>query len=254
MAQSAPSQMGAGAHGMGNASACLTGAWAMTQNIAGLASVKQPVAAFSCHAVPSFEPFNRLSAVLVTPIRSGAAGLSAFRFGDDLYNEHILSLGAAHTFGLASLGLKLNYIQYRAQGLETRTALSVSFGGIAQLTPKLLFGAHIVNINQPVIHTDTGERIPTSLYAGLAFKPSDKLILSTEIEKDLQHPATVKSGMEYRFYNKLFLRTGVNLHPEAGFFGLGFQMRKLQLDYALQLSHAAGFSHQASVLYKLKQP
>lgn len=246
--------MGARAHGMGNASACLSDAWAMTQNIAGLASVKQPTATFSCHAVPSFSPFNRLAAVIVTPVRSGAAGLSAFRFGDDLYNEHLLSLGAAHTFGLASLGLKLNYIQYRAQGLETQTALSVSFGGIAQLTPKLLFGAHIVNINQPVIHTDTGERIPTSLYAGISFKPSDKLILSGEIEKDLQHAATVKSGMEYRFYEKVFFRTGFNLHPEAGFFGVGFHVRKLEIDYALQLRHAAGFSHQATVLYKLKQP
>lgn len=226
----------------------------MTQNIAGLAGVKQPSAAFSCHDVPSFDPFKRLAAVFVTPIRSGAAGVSAFRFGDDLYNEHNLSLGVAHTFGLASLGLKAHYIQYRAQGLETRTALSVSFGGIAQLTPKLLFGAHIVNINQPVIHADTGERIPTSLYAGISFRPSDKLILGSDIEKDLQHPATIKSGMEYRLYKKVSFRTGFNLHPEAGFFGLGFHVRKLELDYALEASYAAGFSHQATVLYKLKHP
>ena len=246
--------MGARAQGMGNASACLSDAWAITQNIAGLAGVKQPSAAFSCHTIPSFKPFNRLAAVVVTPVRSGAAGLSAFRFGDDLYNEHLFSLGAANTFGLASLGFKINYIQYRAQGLETRTALSVSFGGIAQLTPQLLFGAHIANLNQPVIHSDTGERIPTSLYAGLSFRPSDKLILSTEIEKDLQHSATVKSGMEYRFYKKVSFRTGFNLHPEAAFFGVGFQKRKLELDYSLQLSHTTGFSHQATVLYKLKEP
>lgn len=246
--------MGARAQGMGNASACLSDAWSLTQNIAGLASVEQPSAAFSGHTIPSFEPFNRLAAVFVTPVRSGAAGFSAFRFGDDLYNEHVFSFGIAHTFGLASLGLKLNYIQYRAQGLETRTALSVSFGGIAQLTPQLLFGAHIVNVNQPVIHDDTGERIPTSLYAGISFRPSDKLLLSSEIEKDLHHPATVKSGMEYRFYENISFRTGFNLHPEAGFFGVGFLMRKLELDYALQLSHPPGFSHQATVLYKLKQP
>ena len=251
MAQSASLQMGARAQGMGYASACLSDVWSMTHNVAGLAKTDHAAAAFSYHAIPSLKFLNRMSAVFALPVKTGAAGASLFRFGDDLYNEQVLSLGFANTFGLASLGLKANYIQYRAEGRPARGAFTLSFGGMARLTPQLSFGAHIVNLNQPVIDGQTGERIPTRLLAGLSAQPSDNLILSGEIEKDLHHAATVKSGLEYRAFKKLAFRTGFNLHPEAGFFGLGFKTRTLYLDYALQYNHALGLSHQASVTVQL---
>ena len=243
--------MGARAQGMGYASACLSDVWSITHNVAGLAKIDKSTAAFSYHAVPSLKFLNRTSAVFALPVKASAAGASLFRFGDDLYNEQVLSVGFANTFGLASLGLKVNYIQYRAEGRDTRAACTLSFGGLARLTAQLSFGAHIVNINQPVIDEQTGERIPTRLLAGLSAEPSDNLILSGEIEKDLQHPATMKSGLEYRAFKKFIFRTGFNLRPEAGFFGLGFKTRTLYLDYALQYNNALGLSHQASVTVQL---
>src|SRR5690606_20338041 len=122
MAQSASLQCGARARGMGNVSACLGDVWSMTNNVAGLTEVEHAAAAASRHAIPAFPSFNRMAAVFGLPIASGAGGLSAFRFGDDLYDEQVLSLGYANVFGLASLGIKGNYIQYRAERLETRTA------------------------------------------------------------------------------------------------------------------------------------
>jgi hypothetical protein len=124
---------------------------------------------------------------------------------------------------------------------------------MARLTPQLSFGAHIVNLNQPIIDEQTGERIPTRLLAGLSVRPSDNLSLNGEIEKDLEHPPTVKSGLEYQALKKLAFRTGFNLHPEAGFFGLGFKTDRFNLDYALQYNHALGLSHEASVTVQLSK-
>src|SRR3546814_5282531 len=81
----------------------------------------------------------------------------------------------------------------RACGLGAITAFTVSFGGIATLTPQLLFGAHIVNINQPIINELTQERIPTRLLAGMAFKPSDKLIRSEERRVGKEWVSTCRS-------------------------------------------------------------
>lgn len=239
--------MGARANGLAYASACVSDVWSLTNNIAGLAGTDHVTAGFSYHALPSFRFYNRMAAVFGVPMKAGAAGASLFRFGDDLYNEHILSLGFANTFGLASLGLKANYIQYRAAGMESRRAFTLSFGGIATLGPHLFFGAHIVNINQPVINELTGEKIPAQLVAGLAFKPSDKFFLATEIEKDLAYSATLKAGIEYHVVKSIAFRTGLNLNPEAGYFGVGFKGRKLHLDYALQFTHPTLLSHQATV-------
>lgn len=245
--------MGARANGMAYASSGLSDVWSLTNNIAGLAKLDQPEIAFSYHAIPSFKFFNRMATVFAMPLKSGVGGASVFRFGDDLYNEQIVSLGFANSFGLASLGVKVNYLQYSAEGMGTTIAFSVSFGGIAELTPQISVGAHIVNINQPVINKVTEEKIPTRLIAGMAFKPSEKVSLISEIEKDLEHSATWKTGLEYQVVKKIAFRTGFNLNPEVAFFGIGFKLRKLVLDYALQFNSPPGLSHQATVAYKFKQ-
>ncbi|MDQ2656445.1 MAG: hypothetical protein M3Y60_03415 [Bacteroidota bacterium] len=253
-AQSTSLQMGARGQAMGNASACLSDVWSITRNVAGLASVKSPGFAATYHPIPSFTPFNRTAAVVALPLKSGVLGASVFRFGDDLYSEQIASMAFANSYGLASLGLKANAIQYRAEGLETRTAFTLSFGGIAALTPQLSIGAHIVNINQPVINERTGDRLPTRLTAGISLKLSTSVTTAMELEKDLQNPPVMKSGIEYKVFEKLAFRTGFNLHPQAGFFGIGGTIGRLQLDYALQLADAFGLSHQATVTFALQKP
>jgi hypothetical protein len=249
LAQSTSAQLGARAQGMGYASSCLTDVWSLQNNIAGLAKTPQSTAGFAYHAIPSFKFFNRAGAVFATPIGPGVGGVSVFRLGDDLYNEQTFSLGFANTLGLASLGLKVNYIQFRAEGLATRTALTASFGGIAAFTQHLSFGAHITNINQPVINELTGERIPTRLVAAISYQ-SDKLIISGEVDKDLEYSPLFRSGMEYRFLKKIAFRTGFNLNPQSGFFGLGFKTGKCQMDYALQFNDALGLSHQATITWQ----
>lgn len=244
--------MGARAEGMGYASGCLGDVWSLTNNIAGLAKSDDIAAGFSYEALPSAPFFNRTAAVFALPVRPGVAGIGVFRFGDDLYNEQILSAGFANKFGLASLGIKLNYLQYQVSGRGTTSALTVSFGGIATLTPQLLFGAHILNINQPVIDKLSEERAPTKLQATVAFVPSTKLTVAAEIEKDLRYPAILKAGIEYQALKKISFRTGFNLRPQATFFGLGFTPRKFVVDYALQLNHVLGVTHQATITYRFK--
>jgi hypothetical protein len=245
--------MGARANGMAYASACLYDEWSLCNNVAGLAKIKTPQVAFSYNAIPSFKFFNRMAAAFIVPVSGAAAGFNIFRFGDDLYSEQILSLGFANQFGLASLGLKINYLQYRAEGLGTNTAFTVSFGGLAELTSQISVGAHIVNINQPVINPSTGERIPTRLVAGLGFKPSTKIVIGAEIEKDLQYPPLLKAGIEYQFLKKVAFRTGFSIHPEVAFFGTGFKGNKFDIDYALEVNDPLGFVHQATVAYRLKR-
>lgn len=246
--------MGARAHGMGNASACLSDVWSITNNIAGLANTRSTCAGFSYHAIPSTPFFDRMAAVFALPVKRGGAGVGIFRFGDALYNEQMLSAGFANTFGLASLGLRVNYLQYQADGFGAARALTVSFGGIATITPQLLFGAHILNINQPIIDESTGERAPTKMHASIAFVPSKKLTVAAEIEKDVRHRAMLKAGVEYEVLKKITFRSGFNVHPEAAFFGLGFKpRRKLTLDYALEVNHAFGLMHQATATYHLKR-
>ena len=234
---------------MGNSSACLSDAWAIHHNVAGLAEIRRPSVAASYHSIPTFRHFIRMAAAFAQTLAGGTAGAGVFRFGDDLYNEHMIVIGYSNTFGLASLGIKATYHQYRATGRPTRDAITISFGGIAKLTPHILFGAHITNLNQPLLDVTTGERITTRLAAGIAFRSSENLIVAFETEKEVQHAPTMRAGIEYRASRSIALRTGFNIRPQSGFAGLGLTFGQLQVDYATQLNYPFGLSHQATTTW-----
>lgn len=243
--------MGARAGGLGYASSCVQDEWSIFNNVAGLAEVKKISASVTYDALPSFKSFNRVAATFTLPVKFGVAGVGIFRFGDEMYNEQIASLGFSNTFGLASLGLKLNYIQYNAEGFGTKGFISVSFGGIAQLTEKIFIGAHIINLNQPDISSAGDEKLPTILIVGTAFRLTPQTFITTELEKDLHFPVKWKAGAEYQFYKKFLCRTGFHINPSTAFFGFGFHPGKFKLDYVYQHNFTTGSRHQATVGYFL---
>lgn len=238
--------------GLGYASSCLSDVWALFNNPAGLTGGKQPEAFFSYDAYPAFSSFNRMAAGFAIPTGPGVTGIGVYRFGDDLYNEQIISAAFANTLGIASLGLKVNYIQYHTEGFGNTGALTVSMGGIAQLTPHLSIGAHVININQPNLTKLSEEALPTVLLLGLGVTLSEKVFITSEIEKDLGYDLIWKSGLEYKVHKKVTARTGFNIRPQAGVLGLGWSIKKFHLDYAVAYTMNLGASHQAAISYRFK--
>lgn len=244
--------MGARAQGMGYASSCLKDEWAIFNNIGGLSDLENPTAAFTYSSFPGFKSFNRMAALVGLPTQFGVAGLGVFRFGDDLYNEQLITAGFSNTFGIASLGAKVNYIQYNAEGFGRKGVVSFSLGGITRFTPNFSVGAHISNVLQPEL-SEEGDHLPTLLNIGVCFKPSQKLLLTTELEKDLDYDLTWKAGVEYNVHKKFSLRTGFNVKPQAGFLGFGFAPSAFRFDYAFTYRPDFVSQHQASVSYQFKK-
>jgi hypothetical protein len=244
--------MGARNGGLAYASACSDDQWGLFNNVAGIANAKSLSAAFAYEAVPSFRSFDRMAATVVIPSKFVVAGAGFFRFGDDLYNEQILTVGFANTFGIASLGIKGNYVQYSIEGFGSRGFATVSVGGIARFTKHLSIGAHILNINPPKLSRHSDESLPTKLTIGIAVKPSDKLLMTTELEKDLSFALKWKTGIEYAVNKKFWARTGYIFQPQHIFFGVGFKAKKIQIDYCLQITNVVGTGHQVSVAYQIK--
>jgi hypothetical protein len=245
--------MGARAHGLGNITACISDEWAVFNNIGALSKVPEATAAFCYDMQPTLATANRMAAVFTLPISHGALGAGIFNFGDALYNERIVTLGLSNTLGITSLGAKLSYTQYNAQGFGTTGVISFSIGSLTQLTPKLSVGAHVVNVNQPKLSHTENERLPTYLIVGFGYSISEKVFVTAEIEKNLYYNTLWKSGIEYKAFKKIYFRTGINIGPAAGFFGLTARPKKFILDYAYRYQINLGASHQASVAYKFKR-
>lgn len=250
-AQSVSTLLGARMAGMGYASSVLADEMALFNNPGGMAKMTKLSTCFTYEVNPALTGANRTSAGFLLPTRFGVGGLGVFRFGDNLYNEQIVSAGFGNKLGIGSLGAKANYIQYRAESFGTKYAVTIDFGGLVQITPQISAGAYIVNLTQSKISSE--EFLPVKLIAGLGFKPSQQFFIATEIEKDIDYKATWRAGAEYTIHKKVFVRTGFNLNPAAGFFGLGAQARRLKIDYAIKLSSSLGATHQTSTVYQFER-
>jgi len=245
--------MGARGLGMGNATNGLAYEWGLFHNIGSIGLLTESSASAAYQVQARLVNANRMAFAYNAPLKNGVVSVGTFRFGDDLYNEQMVSAGFANKFGITSLGVKVNYIQYQAQGFDTHRALSIDFGGITQLSDVITISASINNLTQSKLNFENGDEIlPTRLTAGLTFRLSEKIRAATELEKDLLFPVTWRTGLEYEIKHNFFARTGFNLQPASGFFGLGTTKKSLQADYAVQLNSITGASHQASVTYRFK--
>lgn len=243
--------MGARAAGMGYASATLADETALFNNVGAIAENKKTSSFFMYERRPALPDADRTATGFSSPAKYGVVGFGFFRFGDERYNEQIVSAGFGNKFGIASLGAKINYIQYHAEGFGNKSALSLNFGGLAQITPQISIGAYIVNLTQSKISSE--ERVPTKLVAGIGFKPADHFFIATELEKDMDYRFTWRTGAEYVIHKKVFVRTGFNLNPSTIYFGLGTKARRLRIDYAFSFCKSLGNSHQASAIYQFER-
>jgi len=240
--------MGARAAGMAYASSALYDEWSLFNNPGGLAKMSQNSAAFAYDAPIRLKGANRTAALYNHHTKPGTASFGLFRFGDDVYNEQTLSIGFGNQIGISSLGLKLNILQYHSQGLGIYRAVTFEFGGITKLSEVFHIGAHITNLTQAKIGKDN-EPLPVRLTTGMSYQPDKDIIITSELCKVLEYPITWRTGIEYGYHQKVFIRTGFNLNPGTGFFGIGIRKKIIRMDYSLQFNHYTGPSHQAAASY-----
>lgn len=251
-AQSVSTRLGGRAAAMGYASFSAADASAFFNNVGALAHIAQSTVHFCYEAATQIPGANRTGVALSLATPVGTAAIGIFRFGDPLYNEQILSVAFGNRIGITSLGSKINYVQYQADGFGTRSAVTIDLGGLTQITKQVSVGAGIFNITQSNISDD--EELPVILVAALGFQPNQQFLLAIEIEKRAASPAAFKTGVEYSIYKKLFIRTGFNLNPTAVCGGIGAKTNRISIDYAMKFSYTLGFTHQASASLQLKPP
>jgi len=230
IAQSVYPAIGARTHAMGYSATCSRDGWSVFNNPAGMAGFTAVETGAGVERVTGFPSFERISAFAIVPWKLGATAIGASRFGDDLYNEQLITFGYANRFGLASLGAAVRYIRVNTEGFGGKSVASVSTGGVAELTPWLLAGAKITNIIQPKLAE--GERLPTMMSAAIAVTHREKFVATLEIEKDLDYEPVIKAGTEYIFNKKFAVRSGFNLNPAAIFGGFGISRSRFTVDYA----------------------
>jgi hypothetical protein len=244
---------GARSQSMGNASVANSDSWSVFNNIGALADERDPSLALAYSSHHQVEGFKSVAACANLPYKDFNIGFGIFYFGDEVYNEGKISLGASHKISFISLGININYLQYNVLEFGTVNSLVLEMGGRVEIHPSLFFGAHIFNINQTTLSNQKNIRIPTVMKAGISYQPQKSTMLNIEVVKDPERETSIRAGIEYELVKQVFLRTGVSTYPASGNFGLGLVTKKVNFDYALSQNNPLGLSHQVSAIIKLKR-
>ncbi|MCH7414942.1 hypothetical protein MM213_15685 [Belliella sp. R4-6] len=240
---------GARSMSMGNANLTIADSWSLFNNIGALGRLE------SSSAMVGYD--HRFNLNELTTIAAGVAlhtekfryGISASSFGGEHFNQNTLGIGIANQLGIASLGLKINYFQTNIDGFGRTGSPVIEFGGMAELSPNLFFGAHIYNLSNSKLSKNSFDRIPTVVRSGISYRPSEKLMVNIEAEKDILLDPLIKLGLEYNLMDRLWMRSGFNTNPSNLFFGIGFRPRNFVIDYAMTQNQYLGNTHHFSFGY-----
>jgi hypothetical protein len=251
--QNAVEILPAGARSIGMANTGLThsDAWSIFNNPGSLARLQ--------HSKMSTGYDHRFQLNELTTIHAGltisrskyAIGLGASSFGGEEYNQRNLALVFSHQLGITSLGIKVNYLQTSIEGFGRSANPVVEIGGVAELSPNLLFGAHIYNPIPINIDKTSENNLPIFMKVGLAFLINEKVNLNTEVEKDLLLPPLVKVGLEYQVLPILALRIGAQPQQKNIFYGLGFSPSRFEFHLASGQNLNLGRTFHFSLSYRI---
>jgi hypothetical protein len=242
------------ASGFANAAVTLNDQWAIFNNVAGLAWIDKTYLMSVYDNRFSMSGFNTVLAGMVGVNKWGVAGgWTISQFGSDVYRETNLSLGLSHKLGNVSIGLRANYFQMSIEGLGTRRRILLEFGGVMQLSKTLWLGAHIYNFNQAKVADFQDERLPVVMKAGLSYRPTNKVMINLETEKDINFPQTIKLGIEYKIVSSLALRTGISTQPFIQSYGVEFSYYAFNILYTLSTHAQLLPSHQIGIAYHFRK-
>jgi len=253
-----PLPLGARFAGMGGSGLTLADVWAVRLNPAGLAGLERPVAGLSYQQHWLSEELAHQGLAAALPAGQGAFGIGVDRFGYSLYNETRVSLGYAMRFGEGlRAAVQFDHVGVGLGENYGRRGTVVAEAGVqARITDALWIGAHLYNPTRSGLGTtgDEGvvvdERLPTLLRAGFAYTFSERLLMTVEAEKDIDHDERFRVGVEYQPAKVLYLRAGVSSGPVGSHFGAGLHLERIDIDLAMVVRSYLGPTPMLTLNYR----
>lgn len=176
-------------------------------------------------------------------------GLDFLHSAIEVYGEQRFRLLYGRRLGAKFLlGGSADLLRVSAQEYGSATTASFGLSVLANPLPDVWLGAQVQN---PLQLELSDAVIPTVLRIGAAWRAAPTLILLAEAEKDLERPAQLKAGLEYRPAGLLILRAGIRTEPARLGFGAGLRLKNgLELDTGTEWHPTLGLTPSAMLVWR----
>jgi len=217
--------------GLGSYSINHVDAFSFISNQASLAQIQTPTAGVYGERRFALSELNNYTAVVALPTSSGNFGLKTGYYGFSDYNETQLGLAYGRKLGSkVDIGAQFNYNGIRISGYGNASAISFELGTVLHITDKLHAGVHVANPVGGKFGKDQQEKLSSVYATGIGYDASERFFVSTEIEKEEDHPVNVNAGLQYKFLPQLLARIGISSATSSGWVGLGIMIKSFRID------------------------
>jgi len=244
--------VGARPAGMANAVLNTTDIWSAFHNQAGLAHIENFTAGAFYENKFLISEMAYTGIGMASPLGAGTIGLTYANFGFSVYGESKLGL----SYGLKlsekfSIGVQANYHNtvIQAENYGSTNTFTAELGLRLEVSEKVSLAAHIFNPTRSQLNEYNDERLPTILRFGAQYNISDELLVTGEVEKDIDETGLVRAGIEYQPVDILYIRLGASSQPSLFAFGLGINLGQFQFDLASTYHSVLGYSPQVSLSF-----
>ncbi len=252
-AQTEPLAYGARAVGLGNAFVGVRGEfWSLFHNPAGIGGIETPAGGLFFEQRYLLSEINNGGMGFVYPFADRqAAGLQIYSLNVSTYSE----IRAGLTYGIAffeklSLGAQVNYKSFQIEEFGNTSAFFVDVGLNVQVTDDLSLGFTGTNVNRVQLKAQTlREDLATRISAGLAYRPTSKVMFVADLQKEVDRNVSFRGGVEYWINDYLIARIGMSNEPLTLNGGFGIAFKQFFLDAALAFHESLGYTPYISLSY-----
>jgi hypothetical protein len=182
------------------------------------------------------------------PFSFGTLSAGFMTYGFELLRENHFLLGFTKKFyEKFSGGITLQYNNLSIKNYGQDDAFLLSIGGLANIVDDLSLGFSIYNINRATYGKEENQ-IPTILNTGFSYSFLNKASVNAAVQKEIDMPASVRFGIEYKIIKYIILRSGFKNEPSSYSGGIGIRYSALGLDYAVFTHQDLGITHQFGLI------
>lgn len=227
--------------------------WALYHNPAGIAGTEAIQLGLHVERRFLLEELNYGSAGVVAPFAENQAiGLQVGSFGFDAYRENQLALSYGITLlDRISMGVRANYAGINISDQGATETYFVDVGINTAINDQLSLGFQAYNVNQAKLPTQAFEEpLPQVFSLGLAYEPSEKVLLVADVHKDLDFATSYRGGVEYQAADFFLFRLGISNEPLTWNAGFGLVFGGYTLDAAFGFHERLGYTPYLSMSYQ----
>jgi long-subunit fatty acid transport protein len=191
--------------------------------------------------------------VYVQPLKRGVVSFGGQYSGFELFSTSRAGIGYALALNEAlSMGVQINYMNIRQPAYYgTKHGVSGEFGLGVKINPKWTMAMAINNLTRNNLAEYQNERFETILRIGTTYKVSKRVLITSELDKDITFPLSIKAGVEYAPAENVFIRLGGAVNTTTLSLGFGYKFKNLHIDISSNYWQPLGFQTSASLHFIL---